>query len=181
MEKNKRLDWETDFREFLEMEEVAVPQALSARVADPILRKLNPSFWQVFLKLILIQAVAGGVSLLYCPQFGVSFTSSHGLMHYLMQYGETVCMVGCGALFTGASLLVASFALRPEEVRVFREHRLLQMTSIAALSIGAFFCVGGTIVGGLALVWALGAIVGGMVTLELGWSIRRLTYGRPGV
>lgn len=181
MEKDKRLDWETDFMEFMESEEVAIPHAVSARVTDSIHRQLNPSFWQILLKLVLIQSGAGAISLLYCPQFGVSLTNSHGLMHYLMQHGEIVCMVGCGALFTGSSLLVASFALRPEEVRAFREHRLLQMTAVSALSVGAFFCVGGTIVGGLALVWALGAIVSGMATLELGWSLRRLTYRRSSI
>jgi hypothetical protein len=135
----------------------------------------------VLVKLATIQAVAGTLSLAFCPQFGVSFTSSHGLMHYLMQYGENVCMVGCGALFTGASLLIASVALRPEEVRALREHRLLQITAVAALSLAAFACSGAEIIGGFALVWILGGIVGGMATLELGWSVRRLSYGRGAV
>ena len=181
MVRDKRSVWESEFKEFLEIEAASVPTALSKQVLESIQHRLRPSFWQVLIKLALIQTTAGAVSLLFCPQFGISFTSSHGLMHYLMQYGENVCMVGCGALFTGASLLIASFVLRPEEVRALREHRLLQVTAVTALSLGAFACVGAEIVGGLALVWTLGAVVGGMTTLELGWSVRRLTYGRGAV
>lgn len=168
--------WENDFREFLDADSSAPPAVLSDGVVKHVRAELNPSFWKILSKLALIQAASGAVSLLYCPQFGLSFTSGHGLMHYLMQYGATVCMVGCGALFTGLSLLVASLLLRPEEVRVLRSHRLLQATVISALSLGAFACAGATMVGGLALVWAGGAILGAITTLELGWSIRRLTY-----
>jgi len=178
MTKDKRFNWENEFKEFLEADTTPIPRALSENVLGAVKTQLNPSFWQVLAKLAMIQVVAGAVSLTFCPQFGVSFTGSQGLMHYLMQYGENVCMVGCGALFTGMSLLVASLALRPEEVRALREHRLLQVTTVAALSLAVFACSGAEIIGGFALVWTLGAIVGGMATLELGWSVRRLSYGR---
>lgn len=170
-------NWESDFRAFLEAEPRPAPAPLSANVRGQVLRLLQPPFWLVFLKLALVQAVAGGVTLLYCPQFGFSLTGSHGLMHYLMQYGEVVCMAGCGALFTSASLLAASLVLRTEEVRALRAHRLLQLSSLAGLSLGVFFCAGASVAAGMGLVWALAAVVGGLATLELGWSLRRRAHG----
>lgn len=178
MTKANPFNWESEFKQFLEADTNPVPAALSENVLAAVKTQLHPTFWQVLAKLAVIQAVAGAASLAFCPQFGISFTGNHGLMHYLMQYGENVCMVGCGALFTGLSLLVASLALRPEEVRTLRKHRLLQVTTIAALSLAAFACSGAEIIAGYGLVWTLGAIVGGLATLELGWSVRRFSYGR---
>lgn len=165
-----------DFREFLDADASTPPAALTEGVITVVQTELNPSFGGILSKLAVIQAVSGAISLLYCPQFGLSVTSGHGLMQYLMQYGAEVCMAGCGALFTGLSLLVASLLLRPEEVRVLRSHRLLQATVISALSLGAFACAGATIFSGLAIVWAAGATLGAITTLELGWSLRRFTY-----
>ncbi len=108
-----------------------------------------------------------------CPQFGLSLTSSRGLMPYLMEYGESVCMLGCGVLFMGLSFLVASLALRPEEVTVLRRNRVLQISLLALLSLGAFAGFGGEVAPALGMVWALGAIVGGSALLQFGWTIRR--------
>lgn len=176
MDKNNQQNWESDFREFLDSEKHAVPKALSAQVLAKIDSKLHPSFWQVLGKLALVQAVAGAISLMFCPQFGISLGGGHGLMHILMKYGDTVCQLGCGFLFMSLSLLVASFALKPEEVRAIREHRWLQLGSLAMLSVVVFACTGGTVALGFGLIWAAGAVIGGITTLELGWSIRRYSY-----
>lgn len=178
MKSGKQPSWEDDFRTFLEAGPEQAPRALSESIVGTVESDLQPSFWKVLLKIAGIQAAAGAVSLLFCPQFGVSFTSSNGLMPYLMRFGLGVCMLGCGAFFTGLSLLIASWLLRPEEVRALRERRLFQLTVVAALSLGAFICSGAEVLASLALAWALGAIVGGMATLELGWSFRKLSYRR---
>ncbi|HEY8278466.1 MAG TPA: hypothetical protein VIH99_02505 [Bdellovibrionota bacterium] len=168
----------SELQEFLEAERLSPPVVLSEAVRSKIFVKLQPPFWQVLGKLAFIQTLAGALSLAYCPQFGMAFSRSHGLMHYLMQYGKSVCMLGCGALFVGVSLLAASLVLRPEEVRALRERRLLQITATVGLSLGAFVCFGAEVMEAMTLAWALGATLGGMATLELGWSIRRFTYGK---
>lgn len=170
--------WQKEFAEFASAETQEVPSSLSSAVIEQVRQDLRPSAFAVFTKLVLLQALVGAATLLICPQFGVSFTSSMGLMHYLMQFGPSVCMLGCGAFFTGASLLVASALLRPEEIRAVKEKELLQLALLSTLSLGALLFAGGEMVLSLALIWALGSILGGALTLEAGWTVRRLRAAR---
>ncbi|MBI2604895.1 MAG: hypothetical protein HYW49_02320 [Deltaproteobacteria bacterium] len=166
-----------DFEEFQKAESVAPPIVISERILARVHRDLNPGAWTVFLKLVAIHAVVGGITLLFCPQFGVSPFRGMGLMGLLMRFGDQVCMMGCGAFFMAGSLLMASLFLRPEEVRALRRLEVLQVCSLALLSIGFFVCFGSAVIGGLALFWVLGSILGGLGTLELGWALRqRLFY-----
>jgi hypothetical protein len=173
-----KADWDREYAEFLSTENSGVPADLSEVVTSRVRSDLHPSSLKVFGEISLIQFGAGLVSLLFCPQFDVSFTSGMGVMPYLMRYGEGVCMLGCGAVFTAASLLASSLLLRPEEVRVLKSHRLLQLTLLATLSLGAFLCVGAEIMVTLGLAWILGAVVGGTASLELGWTLRKLSVAR---
>lgn len=170
--------WEDDFVEFLKTESHPVPSAISENILDSVKRDLNPSSWKVLAKLVFIQAFAGTASLLLCPQFGLSFTSSHGLMPYFMQFGLAACMVACGALFTGISFALASLVLKPEEILKIRSHRVLQVSAISALSLGVFICFGADVIAGFAIAWLAGSILGGIVTLEAGWKFRRFSYSR---
>lgn len=173
MERNKSSsDWSRDFQDFTSLEVSHPPSSLSDKIIAKVRSDLSPSAFLVFSKMGFVHLLVGGLTLLYCPQFGLSVTSSMGLMPLLMKYGESVCMLGCGALFTGVSLLVVSLVLRPEEVRVLKEHQVLQLSLLTFLSLGAFICVGGEVVLSLGLIWALGAILGGSLSLELGWIYR---------
>jgi hypothetical protein len=172
MERGKS-GWEKEFTEFSSTEPTEVPALVSAAILQQVTAELHPSAIKVFSKTASIHAVVGLLTLLFCPQFGLSLSSSMGLMPYLMKYGEGVCMLGCGAFFTGISLLVASVMLRPEEVRALKEHQILQLAFLSTASLGAFVCLGGEVVLSLGLIWALGAIVGGALTLEAGWAYRR--------
>jgi hypothetical protein len=170
---NKKTSWENDFKEFLAIQPSSVPSALSERVLTQIHQELNPGSLKVFVKVSFIQFAVGLFTLLFCPQFGISFTSGMGLMPYLMKFGEGICMLGCGALFTSLSLIIVSFGLKPEEIRTLKQHEFLQLASLATLSLGAFLCLGGEVVFTLGLVWLIGAVTGGVITLELGWALRR--------
>jgi hypothetical protein len=165
--------WENEFSEFLAVDPLPVPDAMSARVIDQVHQELHPSALRVFGKVLLIQVAVGLFTLLFCPQFGISLTSNMGIMPYLIKFGDNICMLGCGALFTALSLLVASFVLKPEEVRALKRHEVLQLVSLATLSLGAFVCVGGEVVLALGLVWLLGAVIGGALSLEGGWVLRQ--------
>lgn len=174
MEKKNKLDLNEEFDEFLNSKEnIAPPNNLSNRIFGMIHNDLNPSSWKVFGKTSLIHSVVGGATLLFCPQFGLSYTSSMGLMPYLMNYGEGACMLGCGAVFTSISLLLTAFLLRPEEVRVLEKNKVLQIGVLSTLSLGAMICLGAEVVTTLAFVWMLGALLGGIASLEFGWLMRR--------
>jgi hypothetical protein len=173
MERNEKASWEKDFKEFISAKSEIVPDFLSQNVLSEIGHELNPSALKVFVKVSLIQFIAGLISLLFCPQFGLSFSSRAGIMPYLMKFGDGICMLGCGALFTSLSFLAVSFFLRAEEIRALKKHEVLQLGSIATLALGSFFCLGGEIVLALGLVWMLGAIMGGAIALEVGWMFRK--------
>ena len=174
MKKKNDLPMNEEFVEFLNQDSgVFPPNDVSNRFLRMIHQDLNPSALKVFGKTSLIHSVVGGFTLLFCPQFGLSYTSSMGLMPYLMKYGEGACMLSCGAVFTSLSLLVTAFLLRPEEVRVLEKNKVLQIGVLSTLSLGAMICLGGEVVFTLALVWMLGALLGGIASLELGWLFRR--------
>jgi hypothetical protein len=179
MENDKNFSaWQKDYEEFSSASGEAVPVAMSAAISERVRSDLNPSAFRVFGKTAVIHSFVGAATLLFCPQFGVSFTSGMGLMPYLMKYGESVCMLGCGALFTAVSLMVASLVLRPEEVRALKENEILQLATLSTLSLGAISFLGGEIALTLGFVWLLGAILGGALSLEAGWVFRKVTTRR---
>lgn len=175
MQKNK---WDEDFQDFLAASPTSVPTNTSRKVLSEIHHRLNPPAFSVFLKTSFIHFVVGSFSLLLCPQFGISLTGSMGLMRYMMQYGETVCMFACGALFTSVSLLAISLILKPEEVRVLERNKSLQILALSTLSIGAFLCLGAEVILSIGAIWAAGAVLGGILSLEAGWKLRRYVLSR---
>lgn len=172
MIKNSRSNWEKEFAEFAAAEAVPVPTEISETILNKVSSDLHPSGIRVFLKTAALQTVLGFVTLLFCPQFGISLTSSSGIMPYLMKYGDSVCMLGCGAVFTSLSLLAASLLLKPEEVRALKERQVLQLGFLVVLSLFAFMFLGGEVALSVAVAWSLGAIIGGALSLEAGWSVR---------
>lgn len=175
MKKNEKKDWVNEFNEYLLIESVNVPISHSTNVLAQIHQELNPTSLKVFGKISLIHFAMGLLTLLFCPQFGISVTSGLGLMPYLMKFGDSICMLGCGAVFTSLSLFTASLVLKPEEVRVLKQNQILQLATLSTLSLGAFLCIGGEIVFALGLAWILGAIIGGTLSLEVGWKLRLLS------
>jgi len=162
-----------EFAEFMKCESYVVPPEVGEKILRRVTADLNPSAWTVFSKVGVVQAIVGLVSLLFCPQFGFSLTGSHGIMHFFMQFGMSVCMAACGTLFVGTSLLISALVLRADEVRVLRRNRILQVAALSLLTAGAFFCLGAEVLELVTLAWLGGAILGGMGTLELGWRARQ--------
>lgn len=162
-----------EFQEFVSLSSAEPPFRISENIINHVKHALNPSPVKVFAKLSLIHLVMGTITLLFCPQFGVSFFNSMGLMFIFMQLGPNVCMVACGALFLGTSMLTASIILRPEEIKILRRGAPLHIAILSTLSMGVLICTNAEIALGLGALWFLGSIIGGTSTLELGWMVRR--------
>lgn len=173
MKNIKKTNWESEFTDFLLTEPVEVPQKLTKTILVKMHGELNPSFLQVFKKISFIHLVVGFLTLLFCPQFNISITSQLGLVPYLMRFGHEVCTFGCGAIFVGISLLVSSFYLKPEEIKVLKKYEFLQLLFLSSLSLGFFVAAGAEIVLSLGLIWLAGATIGGVLSLDLGWLLRR--------
>jgi hypothetical protein len=173
MSQKKNPGWATEFAEFLDSPEASPPAQISETLLARIYRSLNPPQWMVLAKLGAVHTSVGLLSLGICPQFGMGNTHHSGFMSFFMNFGDVACQIACGALFLGLSLLVASFFLRPEEVKVIRKNRLTQIALLMGLSLGAFVCAGSEVFSTLTLAWVFGALVASLASLELGWLVRR--------
>lgn len=173
MRNNKKENWESEFTDFLRTKSVEVPAKLTESILVQIHSELNPSFLHVFKRMSFIHLAVGFVTLMFCPQFNISITSQLGLVPYLMQFGHEVCTFGCGAIFVGISILISSFYLKPEEIKVLKKQVFLQLITLSSLTLGFFVAVGAEIVLSLGLIWLSGATIGGVLSLDLGWTLRR--------
>lgn len=147
--------------------------AVSDRVLTRVRMDLNPSPFRVFSKLLAVHALTAVVTLSLCPQFGFRlFWDGMGLMHYFMALGPYGCFVACGSFFTGMSLLIACLVLRGEEIRKIRQNRWLELGALTLVSLGFFVMVSAEVIFGIAVAWLVGALVGSVLSLELGWMLR---------
>jgi len=162
-----------DFKDFVEGDLKTPPPALSQRVIAVVHRDLSPHAALVFCKLFAVHAGTAIGTLSLCPQFGIRvFGEGPGLMGYFMRFGHLGCMVACGFFFLASSIAVASLVLRPEELRVIRNHRGFELGSLAVLSLGFFFALAPELILEVAIAWLMGAIAGALFALEVGFRIR---------
>ncbi len=162
-----------EFEEFKNAESMSPPLGISEQILTRVRTDLHPSAWKVFAKLSTIHFITALVTLSICPQFGFRlFGEGMGLMGYFMHFGEVGCTIACGSFFLGSSILVAMMVLRPEEIRVIRGHKLLELGALTLLSIGFFIMLQAEFVLGFFLAWAVGSLLGGILTLEAAWLIR---------
>lgn len=162
-----------DYREFMEAEPINPPREVREHIFSLVHRDLNPNPWLIFSKLSLIHLAMGLVTLSLCPQFGVRiFGEGLGVMRFFLPFGTYGCIALCGAFFVGASLFASSIILRPEELRVLRGHRLLQISALTFLSLGALVMLEAEVLLAFALAWIIGSILGGIAMLELGRYLR---------
>lgn len=171
MSNNQNKEWGKDFCEFLGSSEIAPPATLSRKILERVAGDLNPSPWAVFSKLIVVVIVAGSLSLLICPQFGLGSYYSP-LMHFFMQLGPIGCRAACGAFFMVTSVISACIILRPEELSVVRRTKFLTLSAVSGLGLGVFMCTSPEIILSAAVAWFLGASLGGWLSLELGVRAR---------
>ncbi len=164
-----------EFQEFSEIEAVAVkvPESLFRSVKN----RLFPSPWKVFLKISGIHALVGFLSLGLCNQFGLNpFNMNHSLSDWFMQTaGHSVCMVFCGVFFVATTYLLANLILSVEELNAIRKVQALQVGILSLGSLAAFYFFGGQMVLSFTLFWMLGAVLGGLMTIEGSYQIRRRT------
>jgi len=165
--------WLQEYHDFLNAEEVSVPPELSQRVLKLIKSKMLPSMPQIFVKLLMLHLPVGILSLFVCDQFGMSpFDTNFSLARYFMYFGHSFCMFLCGSFFIGGSILISGFILNSHEIRALRKKSYIQSFFLAGISYGSFLMFGAEITLNIAILWLLGAILGGIISSEM---IFRLT------
>lgn len=162
-----------EFAQFLSTSPISPPKEISNGILKKISKDLNPSPEFVFFKIGIIHLTIGSITLLFCPQFGFGFLSGMGIMHFFMALGKLACSILCGSFFLGSSTLFIGILLSREEMKVVRKNRFIKISFLGLLSLLIFHIFGELIVPGLAFAWLLGGILGGILSLEAGWYLKK--------
>lgn len=173
MNPNERDVWIKEFQEFsqIKSESVKVPAGLLHSVKD----RLFPSAWKVFGKIVGIHALVGFLSLGICNQFGLNpFNTTYSISEWFMQTGgHSFCMVLCGVFFIATTYLLGNLLLSLEELEAVRNYEWLQTGVLSLGSLAAFYFFGGEIVLSFGVLWILGALLGGLLSIEGSYRLRR--------
>ena len=163
-----------DFHEFAQYKDEKVPQDISEHIKNYVQKELNPSHQQVFIKLISIQAFIGFLTLIFCPQFQISLTNNFDFFHFFHHnFGESICMMICGSIFTGSGALFAAYILQAQEIKKIKESRLLYHISISIIALSTFLVLGSVIYLVLSLYWFIGSVISAMLLFEVNTILRK--------
>lgn len=167
--------WLKEYESFLKAEEIVVPNDVTEKVFSQMQSLVNPNAWIVFSKILGFHIVVGFLSLSICHQFGINpFGTKQSLDAWFMTIGgHSTCMIFCGVLFVGLSLLSAGYFLTIEEVKVLKRTEFLQTFALGAVSLSIFALVGAELAVTFAGLWLLGALVGGFIATETVWKLKR--------
>ena len=172
---SKESKWLDEYEQFLNSDHTQVPATESESVFRVMKELISPSPWNVFAKVLGIHVVVGSLSLAVCHQFDMNpFGTPLSLADWFMaMWGHNVCMIACGVLFFGLSILVAGYLLSVEEVRALRRTEFLQNIGLAVLSLAAFAISGAELAVTFAALWFLGGLLGGLMATEAVFRLRR--------
>jgi hypothetical protein len=160
-------EWLEDFKEFVESKGEPVPKDVFDNILRHVWTDLNPSAWLVFSKLLGVHLVVGTLSLAICAQFGLNpFHTRFSLSDLFMRYGHSTCMVLCGVLFIGLTILLGSLVLRREELLVLSKNAPLQVFGLSLFSLVVFIAFGAEIAAEIGILWLVGAMIGGVLTAK---------------
>lgn len=167
-----------EFSKFVNQENVYPPATVTKSILKEVHGKLNPSLKKVTTKFFLLHSIAAFIVMLFCPQLGVNalLLGGHGVMHFFMAFGPSVCAGLCGAFFLGTSCLFATMFLKREELLLANRYRFLNVSFLMAISFTTLILLGGEAERFVYLFWIIGAVVGGWFMMKLGFSVRSHIY-----
>lgn len=163
---------QSEYQEFLAQASQLPPAKVSRQLSEKIHTELYPTATHLLKKLGAIHLLGGGLSLLFCPQFGFGFSPEWGPMSLFMSFGELGCKLGCGITYFLLTGILTAHLLTLDEVRTIRTKLWLMVGLFALLSLGLFVCLGASLLLPAALTWALGSLLGGEFGFELAVRLR---------
>jgi len=147
-----------EFASFLESN-LSPPPDVERRVCATIQEYLSPSIPKAVSKLFALNAVGSIATLALCPQYGLTFTGSHGLMHYMMQVHPAFCFFVCGILWMIGGQALSNMLLTWDERRVLSHYYWGAGFGFVLFSVLSFACFGSLTLDLWLLFWAVGALV----------------------
>lgn len=149
-----------------------VPPHINEQILKEIYERLHPKTSHVILKIFSVHLMTAVLTLSICPQFGITFFKSpFNLISTFMIFGMPICNFLCGLFFTTASIVVASFILKRDEMRTLKYNKILVTAALLLSSIGFFSIMNSTFFLELSLLWLIGATMGIIMTLEISGRI----------
>ncbi len=160
-----------EFSAFVAAKGESPPKAIEEALFQKIHSALNPSLPVALAKFFGFHVLGSFVTLLMCPQFGLSLFDSAGLMpEFLMEIHPGLCFFGCGLMWmvVGQALTYLFFTI--DEQRILGAYRPAGIITVLLLSVLLFGCLGSLRLDEWLLFWILGA---GAITFAFNWPIER--------
>jgi hypothetical protein len=112
-----------DFLDFRDGPELIPPPTLSNAVKISIESSMLPGPGRLARSWLGVHFVAGALTLLVCPQFGIGpIGGGKGLMGFMEAFGHTACGLFCGAFFMSLTAIVAPISLQKPVLRALSMH-----------------------------------------------------------
>lgn len=174
MDLGQKNEWLKEFTEFsnIKSDHISVPATAYANLK----KRLFPNPWMVFCKVGAVHVVVGFLSLAVCNQFGLNpFQTEQSLTNWFMKVaGHNFCMLLCGTFFMMTTYVLANLFLSLEEMEAIKRYEWLQTGIMGLVSLAAFYFFGAELVGTFMLLWIVGALIGGYLSIEGSYRIRRM-------
>jgi hypothetical protein len=174
MNDEKKNEWLNELNEFsnLKVDSSQISPALRSSLRN----KLFPNPALVFSKVLAVHALVGYFSLAICDQFGLNpFQTQQSLTLWFMKIaGHSFCMLLCGTFFMMTTYVLSNLILSLEEIETIKRYEWLQTGIMGLISLAAFYFFGAELVGTFVLLWIIGAFMGGYVSIELSYRLRRI-------
>jgi hypothetical protein len=173
MEIEDKKTWQSEFKEFLSIDPAGIE--VSPSLFTKIKNRLFPNPWVVFGKVTLVHIFFGILSLSVCNQFGLNpFDTSFSLSSWFMKIGgHPFCMSLCGVVFMGSTYVFSNLFLTLEELESVKRQKWLQSGVFSLVSLAAFYFFGAQLVATVTILWLLGALMGGVLSVELSYRLRQ--------
>lgn len=168
-----------EFGRFIAAQPKAPTRETDASILRMVERDLRPPLWKIYSKLILVQAIAGLLTLTICPQFGLGFNQHNEFLHALhLSTPPVVFYLLCGLFFVILGACAGGLVLRQEEIRTVDYGRYFYFAGYSALAYLILVTLGAEMFVASSLTWVLGAMLGNLLGFGAVARLRRPSLQR---
>lgn len=147
------------------------------KILSEIKSRLMPDLKIVLLKVFVVHILSALLTLTVCPQMGFSLIESKvNLMDLFMKIGPHFCDFACGTFFTSTSVGFLYFFLSIDEFRFLRFRPIFMLSIMILSSLGFLLMLNSNMFVQLTFLWLLGAGIGTLGTVELGFKLRSKVF-----
>lgn len=153
---------------------MSISKQTNNKILDTIKAKLMPDLKKILVKVFAIHMASALLTLTICPQMGFRLIQSKlNLMDAFMKIGGPhFCNFACGVFFTSCSVSFIYVFLSRDEFRFLRYHPAAMVSTMILTSLGFLLMLNPNTFVQFTFVWLIGAIVGVISTMEMGFRLQ---------